>query len=531
MQELQIFLDAVADRTVAVCDGSPADRATPQTIEFFAVAGALRADAIYLLTEAELPELTRRAPLPDAVFFIVCDGETPGALPPDFPDSASAVFVRGELLSLYSRLNDALSSALTRRRIDDILLMSESMQYTPEQLVHALSEMLGIGVYLLNGAYQLIFGNLTGVTDSAFPKEIDRLGGLSPESVRRIRDGGLPAMLCESTDSQWMPFTVFLLWEESRRPEAAYLCERIVEFIHHSSSRLSIPNIPPFLIDHRLNRVLLGRADAEEEIKAVLGIRDEPAWFAVLVLRTRPDARWNPETYQMRAHLLRAAFRNVQVTVLHGLVCAIVRIPMLRPEDKIYSRDLFDTQAYAEGWNAERLEQTLKRFDVYLCRSSLLHSWSWYNFSVFFELTAAALDIAIRLDDCRGRRIVDFQDYSSYIGVKYCLDRFLEEHEPRNIKALLYPELVTLLHHDLRHRSDLANVLYTYYTYGDVQRTAQALFVHRNTVYNKLKSIAGLLDADLDDRATRSSYLTSLQIYYYCQKCLGLDMAKIIAPE
>ncbi len=531
VQELQEFLDVTAYRTVGVRYGRAADREPLQSIEFLSAAGALRSNVIYLLTEAELPELARRNPLPAAVFFILCDGETPPALPPDFPDDAAAVFVHGELLPLYTLLNDTLSRIRDRRRIDDILRMGENMQYTPEQMVHALSEMLNVGLYILNGAYQLICGNVTGVPDDSFPKEINRLGGLSPESVRRIRAGGLPAMLYEDSNNGWSAFAVLLLWDETQHQESRYLCEHLADFILHSRSRSALSDIPPFLIDQRLNRVLLGRTTDEAEIKAVLGIGPDPAWFSVLVLRAEPDVRWSPDAYQMHVHLLRAALRDAQVSVVRGLICAVVRIPLQSPEDAVYSRSFFSSRAYADGWDAERLEQTLVRYGAYLCRSSLFRSLSWYNFSTYFELVADALEVAIRLDGCRGRRIVDYWDYSSYIAVKYSVDRFLESHKPRNIKALLYPELVTLLHHDARHHGDLATVLYTYYTLGDVQRTAQALFVHRNTIYNKLKSIAGLLDADLDDRATRSSYLTSLRIYYYCQKCLGLDMPKIMALE
>ena len=70
-------------------------------------------------------------------------------------------------------------------------------------------------------------------------------------------------------------------------------------------------------------------------------------------------------------------------------------------------------------------------------------------------------------------------------------------------------------------------VLYRYYIYGDVNRTAQSLFVHRNTVYNKLKAIQKLLNVDVDDAAVRGSYLTSLRLYYYCEKCLGLDLRTV----
>ncbi len=170
-----------------------------------------------------------------------------------------------------------------------------------------------------------------------------------------------------------------------------------------------------------------------------------------------------------------------------------------------------------------QLEQGLQQCGVYLCCSPIFQSFRF--FPVQYSLISDALDIAIRLDGCRGQRIVEYRDYSAYVSIQYAMERFLQKFDPRAIRSLLHPEFVTLLLHDSKNHADLVDVLYHYYTYGgDVNRTAQSLFVHRNTVYNKLKTIQKILNADLDDPHVRSSYITSLRIFYYCERCLGLDL-------
>ena len=532
MPDLQEFLDAAAKITISVRPGA-GGRDTLHSIDFFANAETLRAGAIYLLTEAELPALSARAPLPAAVFFVACAADAPPLPLPALPENCTVVFVRSELLPLYTLLNGVLSGLRSRRRINDVFRMGENMQYSPEQMVHAASEMLGVGIYLLDASFHLICGNTAGAPEGiALAEELERGGALSPESVRRIRGGkaGDTVLLYDAGSAPFSKFHILMLWNEVRRYEAPYLCERLADFVVRCHSRSAPPEIPPFLIDRRLNRVLEGKITDDQEICGVFDIRsDGDAWFAVLVLRSGPQMRWNSETYQRNVQLLRSAFRDTLITVVRDHVCAVVRLPLESPRSASYSRSLFDEYAYAEGWNAARLEQELKRFGVYLCRSTVFHYV--HMAAVKFSLAVDALDIAIKLDGCRGRHIVDYHDYNYYVSLKFALERFLQQFEPRNLKALLHPELATLLIHDSKTGSDLASVLYTYYIYSDVQRTAQALFVHRNTIYNKLKTIQKILGADLDDPVNRNHYFTSLMIYFYCEKCLGLDMQKLLSPR
>ena len=524
MQSLQTILDAVADLTIRVRTGAVIP-GTLWVIEFLSAADTLRPDAVYLLTESELPELGARAPLPAAVFFVACEGETPPELPAVVSDAVTVVFVRGALLPLYARLNHCLDIQRIRSRIDDIFLLAENMDYSPEQLVLALSQLLDLGVYILNASYQRISGAPADFIGNPYADELTETGALSAESVRTLRGGSEEtAVLYEAVSSRWSRFFVLLTWRPGARGDAQYLCGRLAGFVAEYRRRKAPPDVPPFLIDQRLNRILDGSTSDESEIRAFFGAGN-PVWFAVLVLGAEPGVRWSAEAYQRQAHLLRSAFQNISITVVRAQVCAVVQLPILHPQDTVFSRSFFGERAYRAGWDAQRLEQELQQCGVYLCCSSIFQTPRL--FPAKFNMIADALDMAIRLENCRGRRIVDFHDYSPYLSIKLAVERFLQKYSPASLRAVMYPEMVTLLLYDLKNHTDLAEVLYRYYTYGDVNRTAQALFVHRNTVYNKLKTIQKLLNVDLDAPSVRSSYLTSLQLYYYCEKCLGLDLNSI----
>ncbi len=524
---LQTFLDAVSDLTVGVRPGS--DSPGPiWCIEFFSAAALpLHSNTIYLLTEAELPELVRHAPLSSSVYFVASDSDDPPELPPEMPDAVTVIFVRGPLLPIHSRLNQALEVLRLRCRVDDIILMAENANYTPERLVSALSQILNVGIFILNSSYQRISGTATEFSGNPYAEELTRTGALSAANVLNISSGAEPtAMLYESASGKWSRFNVLLLWREGMRGDPQYLCRRLADFIIAYRSKNAPPDVPPFLIDRRLNRILEGKAADEAEIRSFFEAGNAPVWYSVLTLGAEPGVRWNAEAYKKQAHLLYAAFRSITVTVVRGQLAAVVRMPVLQPKDMVFSRSFFNERAYADGWDPARLEQELEQCGVYLCCSTIFQTYRL--FPVEYQLISDTLDIAIKLDGCLGRRIVDFHIYSSYVLVKYAVERFIQKNEPRNIRSILNPDLITLVMHDFKNHTDLLEVLYRYYTYSDVNLTAQSLFVHRNTVYNKLKTIQKLLNVDLDDYAVRSSLYPSLQVYYYCEKCLGMD---VYTPE
>ncbi len=523
MPTLQALLDAAAEQIIDIRQGD-GSQDMPWSIEFLASAAQpLRSKMLYLLPVSELSELRRHAPLPAAVFFVACgDGGAP-ELPPELSGTATFVFVRDELLPLYSLLNRTIDIQRTRNRIDDIVLMAENAQYAPEQLVFALSQVMHIGVFILNSTYQRTCGAAPGFSDNPYVKELRHTGALSAESVRRLRDGDPSGVLYEVPSGKWSRFILFLVWRAGARIDREYLCRRLAEFVTDYRNRSDPPDIPPFLVDLRLSRILEGKTTDAAEIRSFFGLGSTPVWFSVLVLGAEPGTRWSAEAYLQQAQLLMRAFRSVSITVVQSRICAVVQLPVRTAQDRVFSRSFFREHCFNDGWDMAQLEQGLQQCGVYLCCSPIFQSFRF--FPVQYSLISDALDIAIRLDGCRGQRIVEYRDYSAYVSIQYAMERFLQKFEPRAIRSLLHPEFVTLLLHDSKNHADLVDVLYHYYTYGgDVNRTAQSLFVHRNTVYNKLKTIQKILNADLDDPHVRSSYITSLRIFYYCERCLGLDL-------
>ena len=83
------------------------------------------------------------------------------------------------------------------------------------------------------------------------------------------------------------------------------------------------------------------------------------------------------------------------------------------------------------------------------------------------------------------------------------------------------PNIMELYRYDAANNQNLTQVLYHYLVNGcDIQKTSSMLYMHRNTVKNKLDRIQSLVGIDYSDGAERVKYLFGLLLNIYCDKCL-----------
>lgn len=83
-----------------------------------------------------------------------------------------------------------------------------------------------------------------------------------------------------------------------------------------------------------------------------------------------------------------------------------------------------------------------------------------------------------------------------------------------NAQSMIHPDILLLAEADISGNDELLKSLYTYYIYGQsISRTAEMLFIHRNTLRLRLNKIQSLLSVDLDETAVQQQYLLSLMLY------------------
>ena len=93
-----------------------------------------------------------------------------------------------------------------------------------------------------------------------------------------------------------------------------------------------------------------------------------------------------------------------------------------------------------------------------------------------------------------------------------------------DISKLVHPALKTLIKHDAKGKSDLYNVLRTYlYNKCSLKATADALFLHRNTLASRIATIKEIIGINFEDEKTYKQMLFSIFCMdYYSNNCKNL---------
>lgn len=104
-----------------------------------------------------------------------------------------------------------------------------------------------------------------------------------------------------------------------------------------------------------------------------------------------------------------------------------------------------------------------------------------------------------------GENVSFFQD----IG----LLKILYSHDPTELAEFYHDTMDVLNEHDRRTEAELSEALKAYvFNNMDVSKTAQSMFVHRNTIRYRLRKIEELLQIDLSDLSVIMNFVVAFHI-------------------
>lgn len=142
-----------------------------------------------------------------------------------------------------------------------------------------------------------------------------------------------------------------------------------------------------------------------------------------------------------------------------------------------------------------------------------------------YMICSRCLDIAMTMERKDSRRILDIDDYTMYYAIDMCAQRCAQVFGHMDILLLVHPSVVAIRRYDLGHGTDLLRVMESYIrNSGSIAKTAQELFVHRNTINNKVAKLRTMLPFDLDDGAVRQLLLFSCQALTYYEQMLNYEV-------
>ena len=136
---------------------------------------------------------------------------------------------------------------------------------------------------------------------------------------------------------------------------------------------------------------------------------------------------------------------------------------------------------------------------------------------VLYAVTAQILRTVSTLPVIKRRLIYSQDEFGVYFVFELFRQQFSDTFGRRDVRAVAHPGIAALDRYDRENHTDLRETLFTYLVNNqNLTLTAEQLYSHRNTVYNKIKKIRDIIGDDLTDGKVRLSLeLSHLLLRYH----------------
>lgn len=165
--------------------------------------------------------------------------------------------------------------------------------------------------------------------------------------------------------------------------------------------------------------------------------------------------------------------------------------------------------------------------DEFQAKAVISNSVSTYDsFRTIYYLTLRLSKILSRMHITNPyRNMIFYDDYALYLVIDMAAEQFQHKLSSNDIILFAAPVVITLTRYDKQHNTNLRDVLYHYIRNGrSVSKTAEIMYMHRNTVLNKLKKIQELCPLDLEDGISTEILMFSCQLTKYYEEYMNLEL-------
>lgn len=187
---------------------------------------------------------------------------------------------------------------------------------------------------------------------------------------------------------------------------------------------------------------------------------------------------------------------------------------------------LFTYEKRTFRWKSSQddaIQLLLSQYEAYLSISNGSRNLS--SLYTLYVLTKGVPSLARELDLEKNKRIFFYERYSIYTSIDLCARRFVELYGIDDIIYLVHPAIIHLTRYDREHNTDLRDLFYHYLLNDrNLVKTAAELYMHRNTVVNKVRKISRLVDMDFEDGTLRHRLIFSCQVIQYYEKIMNLPL-------
>ena len=172
---------------------------------------------------------------------------------------------------------------------------------------------------------------------------------------------------------------------------------------------------------------------------------------------------------------------------------------------------------YRPKFDEDTFETLLKKYNAYAIISQATRFI--LGLRTFFIQSKQMLELLPLLDITDGKRHTYFEDISEYYLVYLCDSCMMEHYGHDRLVYFAHPAITVLMRYDSVNGTDFCDFLFSYINNDcSILKTAEAMYLHRNTVSNKLNRIKELFGIDLNDNFLRRKLLFSCKIMRYAER-------------
>lgn len=250
---------------------------------------------------------------------------------------------------------------------------------------------------------------------------------------------------------------------------------------------------------------------SSEEIRSALNRLPYPVeqFVCVAVISFRNESRAVPFNYLITR--LREIFPNTNVAFYRK---DIVLLPSFA--QRTFRPTLADE-------DHRRLTELLEQYD-----GALMFGNGTRNLDALpsiFSLTRRTLMLTQKLFQGQKGRVLYYEDNCIYSVIDLAVQRYLDGDGNRDVIYMTHPAIVQLTRYDRENNTQLRDVLYYYLLHDrNIVKTAAILYMHRNTVLNKINKAIAITGVDLEDVQLRQRLIFSCQFIKYYETILQLDI-------
>lgn len=443
-----------------------------------------------------------------------------------------------DIPDIYNRLNAVLNKY---QRWNRMLLEIGCINPGIPQILSAAAQFPRTQIYVLNPAYKVIAKSGPVYFDNPVSLELEEHGFFPFETALTLNEistgsshfysatiKSVTCHLCQVPYSPQQSATLLIPENPHTEPlDYGYLLSRLSDIISNAlRSSQETPANQDLLFRTFLDDIFEERLDTSAEIQNRLQLLAQPLEdFCCFVL-----IRFDTEAHNQAAHLNFSLPPTRQKESLYSYTLQQLKTIFPQANIGLYRNDIVILHSQKErpldkmDFDYDRLADLLEGCGAYAGISNASRHRA--RLRTMYMIASRTLE----LGRCLHRpglpeRIFTYEDYSMSYIIDLCAQEFIDVHHHNDLIYLIHPSIIKICRYDAAHKTNLRDVLYYYLLCGcNVSRTAKTMYMHRNTVLNKLNKINEIAEIPLEDGYTQQRMIMSCLVMQYYEKYLNMTI-------